>query len=244
MASVLSRVIYPPRKTDGPGKPSTEEIDAWVEAADTEAVQRTDETFVSRALELGVSSGMVLDLDSRLGLVAMKILWRREDLLAIGVYRSLEVAERARETAAAWGLGERMFFQVGEAADLRFKTGYFDLIVSDSALETASGPRRLLEEIGRVAKPSGAILLSQMARPSRLRMRGTILQELGTCPEALRARREASVRSGFTRSELRSLASATGLDRVRIVGEDRRLFLERSGADDPSSWVSERERYV
>lgn len=244
MASVLSRVLYPPRKTDGPGKPSTEEIDAWVETADTEAAQRTDETFVSRALELGVSSGMVLDLDSRLGLVAMKILWRREDLLAIGVYRSLEVAERARETAAAWGLGERMFFQVGEAADLRFKTGYFDLIVSDGALEAASDPRKLLEEIGRVIKPSGAILLSQMARPSRLRMRGAIVQELGACPEALRPRREASVRSGFTRSELRSLASTTGLGRVRVVGEGRRLFLERSGEDDPASWVSEREKYV
>jgi SAM-dependent methyltransferase len=244
MASVLSRVLYPARQTARGGKPSIAEIDAWVETADTEAAQEFDEVFVSRALELGVSSGMVLDLDSRLGLVTMKILWRREDLLAIGVYRSLEVAERARETAAAWGLGERMFFQVGEAVDLRFKTGYFDLVLSDGALERASDPRMLLEEIGRVAKPSGAILLSQMARPSRLRMRGTIVQELAACPEALRARREASVRSGFTRSELRSLASTTRLDRVRVVGEGRRLFLERSGTDDPSSWVSEREKYV
>lgn len=244
MSPLLSRLLYPPRRTGEPGKPSAEEIEAWVEAADTETVQRTDEAFVSRALGLGVSSGMVLDLDSRLGLVAMKILWRREDLLAIGVYRSLEVAERARETAAAWGLGERMFFQVGEAAELRFKTSYFDLVVSDSALETASDPRVLLEEIGRVAKPSGAILLSHMARPSRFRMRGAILQELAACPECLHARREASLRSGFTPSELRSLTSATGLDRVRVVNEGRHLFLERRGADDPSSWVSEREKYV
>jgi SAM-dependent methyltransferase len=186
---------------------------------------------------------MVLDLDSRLGLVSMKLLWREEGLLCMGVYGSLDVAERVRHTAGEWGLGKRMFFQVGDPMDLRFKAEYFDIVVSDGALHTTGNPRRLLGEIARVAKPAGAILLAQTARPARLRMRKVLSEGTADCPDTLRSWQDARVRSGYTRAELADLVRAAGLERTRVVEDRGFLFIERPGANDPSSWVSEREKY-
>jgi SAM-dependent methyltransferase len=244
LASSLAPLIYPPRALEIPGKPTQDEIEGWVRAADSDHFERADEAFLTRALGLGVSSGMLLDLNSRLGLVAMKILWQQEDLLGMGVYRSLDVAERARHTAEEWGLGDRMFFQVGEPKDLNLKTGYFDLVVSDGTLHTTGSPADLLREVVRISKPGGAILLGQAARPTRFRMRAALSRGRAVVPESLKSWREATLRSGFTRSELERLVDLAGMERTRVVAEGERLFLERSGIDDPASWVTEREKYL
>ena len=239
---ILSRILYPPRLTGVPKSPSPAELEAWVGSAESACFRGPDEEFVRRALGLGVGSGMLLDLDSRLGLVAMRILWEAEDLLAIGIYSSLEVAERARLTAEAWGLGDRMFFQVGDARDLGLKTGYFDMVISDGILQKAERPREMLAEVARIAKPGAAVLLGHMARPMRLGLGGEFSADAGY-PEALRPWRERLVHSGFTRVELEDLVRSAGLERAKVLGWEDRLFVERPGTDDPTSWVSERERY-
>ena len=156
---------------------------------------------------------------------------------------ALEVAERARETAEDWGLGQRMFFQVGQPRDLRFKTGYFDMVVSDGALHRIADPLSLLKEVRRVTKPSGAILIGQQRRPARLTLSGKVSAEARRYPAALRNRIEATLRSGYTARELRDLVVAAGLERTQVVADGERIFIERPGVNDPSSWVSERERY-
>ena len=244
LVRALSRFVYPARRRDLEAELSGEEIEAWVEAAGTEYFQKTDEVFVQRARALGITTGMVLDLNSQLGLVALKILWHEEGLLSMGVYRALDVSERARETAEDWGLGKRMFFQVGEPSDLKFKTGYFDMVVSDGTLHTSANPLKLLEEINRVTKPAGAILLAQRNRPARLRMRRAISAGRALYPDALKPRVNMALRAGYTLSELVELVSDSGLERTSVVSDGDRLFIERRGANDPSSWVSERERYL
>ena len=54
--------------------------------------------------------------------------------------------DRARETAAAWDLEDRAFFQVGDARKMRFKTAYFDLVISDSTLHVFDDPLSVLRK--------------------------------------------------------------------------------------------------
>lgn len=240
----LVRLLYPRRRTHTGEHPSAEEVDAWVEIVEDPYFQARDEAFVNRVLGLGVTTGMMLDLDSRLGLVPLKVLWHEEGLLAMGVYGSLDVAERARETAESWGLGERMFFQVGDPRDLKFKTGYFDIVISDSALETASRPLELLREVSRVTKPGGGILLAQHPRPTRFSMGRRLSAGRRRYPAVLSERFESTLRAGYIVSELEELVAMAGLERTGIVAEGEQLFIERRGSNDPTSWVSERERYL
>jgi SAM-dependent methyltransferase len=249
--SLWARLVYPPRQPfNGPRTESEDaiEIDGWVEASGQAYFSNLDEEFVDRAINLGVSSGMILDVNSPLGLAAMKILWKREDFLAMGVYGSPRMADRTRETALEWGLGERMFFQVGEPARFRFKDGYFDMVVSDGVLHQWNDPVPVLDEIRRITKPTGAILIRDLVRPPRLAIARHIRRHRTHYPPALKANHERSVRSGFTTDEF--LVFAERLDpgdpprrRTRVLADATHVALERPGTNDPESWVTERERY-
>src|SRR5262245_41142013 len=130
ITEVISRLIRP-RRTPNLDDDSPEDIQAFIESRALEYPSKLEDEFVKRALNLGVDSGMVLDVGTRVGLIPLKILWHNPNFFAIGMDSSGPLIERARETAAAWDLGDRAFFQVGDARRMRFKTAYFDLVVSD-----------------------------------------------------------------------------------------------------------------
>jgi SAM-dependent methyltransferase len=257
--NLWTRLVYPPRQPFGGPPDEAEEVrqvDGWVEAASREYFSTIDEEFVDRAIDLGVSSGMILDINSPLGLVPMKILWKREDFLAMGVYRTRTMADRTRETAVEWGLEERMFFQVGEPSRFRFKDGYFDMVLSDGVLHEWDDPEPVLREIRRITKPTGAVLVRDLLRPPRLLMSGHIRRNAEYYPPSLRETYERSVRSGFTTDEFLEFAKIVGDPtdagrrtrdtdggRTRVLADTTHVMLERRGSNDPESWVTERERY-
>src|SRR5438876_9699458 len=165
--SLLSRLTHP-RRIECAELETSEQVDAFIDSRALEYSTQLEDAFVKRALDLGVDSGMVLDVGTRVGLIALKILWHNENFYAIGMDRSGTMVERARETAIAWGLGERAFFQVGDARRMRFKTAYFDLVISDSTLHCFDDPVSMLREISRVLKPKGALLSRDLQRPNHL----------------------------------------------------------------------------
>ena len=244
IGSMWARLLYPARMPVSTGELTNEELEAWIEATEESYFKSQDQAFVERARSLGVDAGMVLDVGSRLGLVAMKILWDAEGLLCMGVYRSLQMAETARQTAEEWKLGERMFFQVGEPAQMKFKTAYFDMVVSDGALHGFEHPTKTLREIHRVTKPTGAILIRELRRPNRFNISSHLSRHGSNYDERLRSRFEAGVRAGFTPFEFGAFARAAGIERARVVAEETHVILERPGANDPDSWLREREKYM
>src|SRR5262245_52335000 len=110
----FSRLKHPPRQ-ESPELDTAEAIDAFIDSRALDYPTRIEDDFVQRALALGVDGGMILDVGTRVGLIVLKMLWQNENFYAIGMDRSAVLIDRARETAAAWGLGERAFFQVGDA---------------------------------------------------------------------------------------------------------------------------------
>ncbi len=241
--SMLARLLYPARVPVSAGDLTDEEIEAWIEATEDPYFKTQDHAFVERARSLGVDGGMVLDVGSPLGLVAMKLLWDEEDFLCMGVYRTLQMAEGAREIAEDWKLGERMFFQVGEPAQMKFKTGYFDMVVSDGALHGFGNPMETLREIHRVTKPTGAILVRELRRPNRFSLSRHVIRHGSNYRDRLRDHFEAGVRAGFTPIEFGAFARKAGIERARVVAEETHVILERPGTNDPASWVREREKY-
>jgi SAM-dependent methyltransferase len=161
----------------------------------------------------------------------------------MGVYSTEEMADRTRATATAWGMGERMFFQVGDPARFRFKDGYFDMVVSDGVLNQWADPERVLAELGRITKPTGAILIRDLVRPNRLAMSRHLQTHGAHYPDKLRGVHAGAVRAGFTPEEFLALSGTLNLDRVEVLADATHVLIERRGTDDPGSWVTERERY-
>ncbi len=242
--SILSRLTHP-RRIECAELETPEQVEAFIDSRVLEYSTRLEDAFVKRALELGVDGGMVLDVGTRVGLIALKILWQNENFYAIGMDGSKAMVERARETAAAWGLGERTFFQVGDARRMRFKASYFDLVISDSTFHCFDDPVSVLAEISRVLKPRGALLLRDLERPSRFKMARHIEQHGAPYDKRIKQHVETAIRAAYTRSELQELVRASGLERAQVVQmDDHHLAIERTGESDPNSWIKTREQYL
>lgn len=242
--TILSRLTHPSRVQSAELE-NPEEIDAFIDSRALEYSTRLEDEFVQRALGLGVDGGMVLDAGTRVGLIPLKILWQNDNFYAIGIDSSGVMIERARETATAWGLGDRAFFQVGDARRMRFKPSYFDLVISDSTMHCFDDPVSVLTEIRRVLKPKGALLVRDLERPSRMKMEKQIEQESAIYGGRMRQQVERSLRAAYTREEIASFLRASGLERARmIVMGERHWAIERTGESDPNSWIKTREQYL
>ena len=242
--SVLSRITHAAR-SESSELQTPEQIDAFIDSRALEYPSKLEDDFVQRALGLGVDGGMILDAGTRVGLIPLKILWQNENFYAIGLDRSIEMIDRARETAAAWGLNERAFFQTGDPRKMRLKTAYFDLAISDSTLHVFDDPLSVLKEINRVLKPRGGLLIRDLQRPSRFQMQRRIDEQSARYGARMRTHVETALRAAFTRNEIRQLVRASGLERVRLSqsGEDH-FIIERTGESDPNSWIKAREQYL
>src|ERR1041385_2447222 len=167
--SFFSRFTHSSRR-ESPELQTAEEIDAFIDSRALEYPTQIEDDFVKHALGLGVDGGMILDVGTRVGLIALKMLWQNENFYAIGMDKSAALIDRARQTAEAWNLADRAFFQVGDARKMRLKTAYFDLVISDSTLHVFDDPLTVLREINRVLKPKGALLIRDLQRPTRFQM--------------------------------------------------------------------------
>src|SRR5438067_4687683 len=72
---MLSRLIHGKRVHTTAGF-SDEDLDAFIDSRALEYATKLEDAFVERALKLGVESGMVLDVGTRVGLIPLKILWQ------------------------------------------------------------------------------------------------------------------------------------------------------------------------
>jgi ubiquinone/menaquinone biosynthesis C-methylase UbiE len=179
------------------------------------------------------------------GLIPLKMLWQNENFYAIGMDASASLVDRARETAKAWGLGERAFFQVGDARKMKLKTAYFDIVISDLTLHVFDDPVSVLREMNRVLKPRGALLIRELQRPNRVQMQRKIQAYSSLYGGRLRSHVETALRAAFTRSELENLLRASGLERTHISeADEHHLLIERRGESDPNSWIKTREQYM
>jgi ubiquinone/menaquinone biosynthesis C-methylase UbiE len=239
----VARLLHGDRNAN-PRPVTDDDLDAFIDSRSLEYASRLEDAFVERALKLGVENGVVLDVGTRVGLIPLKILWQNEGFLSIGIDASTAMIDRARETAAAWGLQDRAFFQVGDARRMRLKSGYFDLIVSDGVFHAFNDPVSVLSEIGRVLKPKGGLLIRDLGRPNRFKMSREIDQRTGKLGPRMRPQIENALRSAYTAAELQRLLNASGIAGARVTRwDDGQIGIEREGTTDPNSWVSVREQY-
>jgi len=239
----FSWITHSRRKSDC-GAYSSEDLQAFIDSRTLEYSTKLEDVFVERALKLGVESGMVLDVETRVGLVPLKILWQNENFFSIGVDSSSEMIERARETATAWNLADRAFFQVGDARHMRLKSGYFDLVVSDGVFHRFADPVSVLSEIGRVLKPKGALLIRDYRRPNRFKMTQLLGEQSRRFGARMRPQIESALRAAYTTGELRQIIRASTLQGASVIEFDElHIGIERQGMTDPNSWVSAREKY-
>lgn len=113
-------------------------------------------------LTAGLSDGAaVLEIAPGPGYLAIEMA-RSGRVRVTGLDVSTTFVELA--TAAARKEGADVEFRVGDAADLPFDDGSFDLAVSQAAFKNFSRPGRALAEFHRILRPGGTAIIQDMSR--------------------------------------------------------------------------------
>ena len=110
---------------------------------------------VARQVADRCPAGLVLDVGSGTGNLAVRLAEIASQLMVTGVDVSADMIDRARARAGRSGVGDRVRFEMGDVGQLPYADGYFDLVVSTLSLHHWPDPVRGLAEVHRVLKPGG-----------------------------------------------------------------------------------------
>jgi phosphatidylethanolamine/phosphatidyl-N-methylethanolamine N-methyltransferase len=100
-----------------------------------------------RILEIGVGTGISLPFYSR-------------DTKLVGADISEDMLEVARKRVEKLGLTNVESIEVGDAENLQFDDASFDVVVAQYVISACPHPHKALDEIARVTKPGGEIVIT------------------------------------------------------------------------------------
>lgn len=127
-----------------------------------------------------------------------------------GVDMTPAMIERAREEAVAAGL-DNAEFSLGDATGLEFEDGSFDGAVTRFSFHHIPAPQRALEEMARVVRPGGHVVVADHARDAH--------PDVAAWVEEIERLRDPSHWACLTPGRLRAMAGAAGLepDQERLI---------------------------
>ncbi|HUX10620.1 MAG TPA: class I SAM-dependent methyltransferase [Terriglobia bacterium] len=212
------------RKPEPEVMSGADEVSAYASAAGQQHLEALDNTFVDHLLSLwpgGTPAGRLLDVGCGPGNITLKTAQRCPRLWIVGVDRSANMVRAARRAATGLGFGNRVFFQQGHAGQVPFTGGVFDIVFSNSVLHHLSDPLPALEEMLRVAKPDGTILLRDLRRPSRLAFPWHARWYGRHYSGIMKRLFEDSVRAAYTPEELAGLLGRSGMSKAHLFLHER-----------------------
>lgn len=196
-------------------------VEAYSAAASQAYLERIDRTFVEHTLSLGVAEGRALDIGTGPGVIPVMLAARAPRLRLTGTDLSEPMLQKAREAAEEAGVADRLDFRLGDAKSLPFSEQSFDLVLCNSLLHHLPDPLALINEVSRVTKPGGAILLRDLRRPSRLEFPFHALWFGRHYSGVMSRLYRASLRAAYTRAELETLLQQSKLAGARVFRNGR-----------------------
>ncbi len=238
-----------PRAPEPEVMDDSEEVEAYASAAAQAYLEKIDDTLVEHAVRLvaGRAAGRALDVGTGPGQIVWKLARRLPGWQFIGVDRSANMIREAHAGAVRGselqlrqlqeGKGgalapvARPQFFVADGNRLPFPDAGFELVTCNSVLHHLAQPQLLFAEVARLVHPTGAILIRDLRRPSRLayplhvrwygRHYSGVMYKL-YC---------ASVRAAYTVAELEEILRASPLVGARpgpaAAGPGARVFTHR-----------------
>lgn len=135
------------------------------EAYDAMAHGEVDNAFVERALALGAKDGHFLDVGTGPAQIPILLAQRCPDIRITAIDLSKEMLNIAKRHVAAAELAARITLEHVDAKALPYPDNTFDGLISNSIVHHIHDSLRALQEMSRVVKPGGLVLIRDLVRP-------------------------------------------------------------------------------
>ncbi len=160
----------------------------------------------------------VLDVGTGTGYVALETADAFDGkCCVVGLDISSAMLSVAEENARSRGLEASVAWEKGQAAAMPFDDGEFDAAVSSGSLHHWEDPIRVFDEISRVMKPEGRLIVRDFRRPSHWGFPSLLATAIGlTLPSDFRGHYWGSIRSSYTAKEIGGMLERSGLSGSRV----------------------------
>lgn len=135
------------------------------EAYDAMEHGEVDNAFVERVLALGAKSGHFLDVGTGPAQIPILLAQRCPEIRITAIDLSKEMLNIAKRHIAAAALTARITLEHVDAKALPYPDNTFDGLISNSIVHHIHDSLRALQEMSRVVKPGGLVLIRDLVRP-------------------------------------------------------------------------------
>ncbi len=193
-----------------------------------------DTRFAEDALALIAArpGAEVLDIGTGTAKIPVLMLDRRKDLQVMAVDLSTEMLHVATRNVAKAGHGSACRLAKHDAKALRISDKRYDLVMSNSTTHHIPDPLTHFQEVARVVRPDGAIIIRDLLRPETMDAAWAIVKRVAA-GEHIRQQQLFfdSLCASLTLPEVEDLVSRAGLGRMRVAKiSDRHWTAERSAS--------------
>jgi ubiquinone/menaquinone biosynthesis C-methylase UbiE len=201
--------------------PESEAMDSREEAETYDKLAKdylfiAEELIARMALAIGPAQGRCLDLCSGPSRIPIKLAQQNPNLSIFALDYSQNMVQVAQKNVADAGVEERVGISRGDAKLLPYPKHSFDLVISSHAFHHISEPLVFLNEIARVVKPAGAILITDLRRPPKFLISLFVtVFGFGSKPLMRNLYRD-SLKAAYTPEELRQLLRESAINNASI----------------------------
>lgn len=210
-----------------------EVMDSDQEAIEYDAMDFTEvnTAFAERAIEIGPPSGLILDAGTGTARIPIILCQMRPQWQIIGIDLAQSMLQVGLENVTRANLQSQIKLEFVDAKQLPYPDEHFDMVVSNSLIHHLPNPLPFLQELKRVLKPKGAILLRDLIRPASVEILNNIVEIVAAdCNSKQKQLFSDSLYAAFTLEEVNELIKQASLEGVIVYqSSDRHWTAERAG---------------
>lgn len=202
-----------------------EVMDTPQEAAEYDAMDflEVNTAFAQRAIALAPTIAKVLDAGTGTARIPILICQERPQWQITGIDLARSMLEIGLKNIEQAGLQQQIALEAVDAKQMPYQANQFDLVISNSLVHHLPNPLPFLQEIRRVLKPNGAIVIRDLIRPPNEDMMNAVVKEIGTEYDAHQKQLfRDSLYAAFTLNEVNQLVQEAGLEGVVVYQSSAR----------------------
>lgn len=206
-----------------------EEAEAY-DAMDHSAVNAA---FVERVVELGASEGHFLDLGTGPAQIPIFLAQSCPKIRITGIDLSVNMLTLGEQHVAEAGLADRIALECVDAKNLPYPDQSFDGVISNSIIHHLPDPMAAFQEISRVIRPDGLILIRDLMRPDTPEAAQALVDRYAADDTPYQKKLfYDSFLAALTIPEIETMLVQTNLtDAIVVQSSDRHWSVERSIAE-------------
>jgi ubiquinone/menaquinone biosynthesis C-methylase UbiE len=196
-----------------------EVMDTWLEATAYDAMdfESVNTAFATDAIDLDPHAIKILDVGTGTARIPILMCQQRPQYLITGIDLAQSMLIIGQRNVEEAGLNQRIRLERVDSKRTPYPDLEFDMIVSNSLVHHLPNPLSFFQEIKRLVRPGGAILIRDLIRPESDDVVDELVARIGGEYDAHQQQLfRDSLKAALTLTEVQGLIDRVGLAQVTL----------------------------